>query len=366
MGGKHLMITGIALLLCLFSATGQEEHPTADSLPPRLLVGIKESPPFVFQDEAGKWRGISIWLWEQLAGEMGYQYKYEERTLEGLLTGLEQDSLSLCVNPLTVTSGRIERIGFTQPFFVSSSAIATARQGGITSFLAFVRQFFSINFMRAVLLLFVVIFAFGFAAWLFERHKNPEEFPGGWRGLWEGIWWSAVTMTTVGYGDKSPKSTGGRIIGLVWMFTAIIIISGFTASITSSLTINQLGSGIEDLSELREAEVGTVEASASESFLRNNYIRPATFPTLEVGLEGIRQEEVEAFVYDEPILRYAILRDSLEEAIEVLPFRFNTQYYSFGLPKDSPLAEEINPALLRIIESNQWKVVLGEYELREL
>lgn len=356
-----------AFALCLLAsscfAAGQEAgEPVA---PDTLAVGVKESPPFIYRDEAGELRGISIWLWEQLAEELGYAFQYREMSLEEILSSLERGSIHLSINPLTVTSSRIERIGFTQPFFVSNSAVAAPKASELSTGLAFLRKFFSLNFLKAVLLLFLVIFAFGFVAWLFERQKNPEEFPGGWRGLWEGIWWSAVTMTTVGYGDKSPKSTGGRIIGLIWMFTAIIIISGFTASITSSLTVNQLGGSISSLGELRELKVGSVAASASESFLRNNFVNTGAYTNLESGLVSLYEQEVEAFVYDEPILRYAILRDSLEEAVEVLPFRFNPQYYSFGLQKGSPLAKELNPPLLRITESNQWKVILGEYELRE-
>ncbi|MGO2102628.1 MAG: ion channel [Psychroflexus halocasei] len=44
-------------------------------------------------------------------------------------------------------------------------------------------------------------------------------------------------MTTVGYGDKSPLSLGGRIVGLIWMFMAVIILSSLTAGIASALTV---------------------------------------------------------------------------------------------------------------------------------
>jgi len=49
-----------------------------------------------------------------------------------------------------------------------------------------------------------------------------------------------VTMTTVGYGDKSPKTLGGRMVALVWMIFSIIFIASFTANITTSLTLSEL------------------------------------------------------------------------------------------------------------------------------
>jgi Ion channel/ATP dependent DNA ligase domain len=36
--------------------------------------------------------------------------------------------------------------------------------------------------------------------------------------LLAGVWWALVTVTTVGFGDISPKQTGGRIIGMILMF----------------------------------------------------------------------------------------------------------------------------------------------------
>ena len=38
------------------------------------------------------------------------------------------------------------------------------------------------------------------------------------------------------YGDKSPKSGGGRLVGLLWLFMSAALMSGFTAMLTSSLS----------------------------------------------------------------------------------------------------------------------------------
>ena len=110
-----------------------------------------------------------------------------------------------------------------------------------------------------MLALGLVLLIVGVLIWLFERRRNPEQFGGSVsEGIGNGFWWSAVTMTTVGYGDKAPVSTAGRALGLVWMFVSIITISGFTAAIASSVTVNKLQTRINGVADLPRVNVGSV------------------------------------------------------------------------------------------------------------
>lgn len=45
------------------------------------------------------------------------------------------------------------------------------------------------------------------------------------RSIPEGIWWSLITMTTVGYGDKIPVSFGGKIAGSCCAMMGILCMS---------------------------------------------------------------------------------------------------------------------------------------------
>lgn len=51
------------------------------------------------------------------------------------------------------------------------------------------------------------------------------------RSLPDALWWAIVTVTTVGFGDISPESLGGRLIGVVLMFFGIGVLGMFTATI---------------------------------------------------------------------------------------------------------------------------------------
>lgn len=329
-----------------------------------LVIGIKNTPPFIISENKN-YTGISIMLWDNIASELDLDYSYKEyNTLEALLTALNQGEIDLSINPLTVTSKRIATLDFTQPFFITNLAMATTKEGQ-NKWLTFLKNFFSFQFLKVVILLLVVLMIFGILVWLFERKKNEEQFGGGWKGVWSGLWWSAVTMTTVGYGDKAPSTTGGRIVALVWMFTAIIIISGFTASIASALTVSSLEVSIKGPKDLKNFEVATVEASTGESFLERSNIQHQSVTSLNEALEMLNNGEIEVVVYDEPLLRYMLNNKKYSKNLMILEPTFATQYYSFALSDGNELIEDINPVLLQEINQPSWKIILKQYELSD-
>ena len=48
------------------------------------------------------------------------------------------------------------------------------------------------------------------------------------------MWWSLQTVTTVGYGDVTPKDTAGKVVGAVVMLEGIAFLAIITAAITSA------------------------------------------------------------------------------------------------------------------------------------
>ena len=52
--------------------------------------------------------------------------------------------------------------------------------------------------------------------------------------IWAGMWWAIQTVTTVGYGDVTPRATSGRIVATFVMLEGIAFLAIVTASITST------------------------------------------------------------------------------------------------------------------------------------
>ncbi|MGC9328356.1 MAG: transporter substrate-binding domain-containing protein, partial [Candidatus Hinthialibacter sp.] len=88
------------------------------------------------------------------------------------------------------------------------------------------------------------------------------------------------------------------------MFASIIIISGITAAITSALTVNELQSSIQGPEDLAHVRVATVEGSTSEDYLNRRRIRTRFYASPLEALEDVAAGNVEAVVYDAPILYY--------------------------------------------------------------
>ncbi|XP_028394000.1 uncharacterized protein LOC114518237 isoform X2 [Dendronephthya gigantea] len=81
----------------------------------------------------------------------------------------------------------------------------------------------------------------GLLGWLLDHSSNPSQFSTWfYKGAWEGFWWAMVTITTVGYGDKVPVAFFSRVLTILWLFCGAIILSLFTANVTSVLTSNQM------------------------------------------------------------------------------------------------------------------------------
>ena len=207
-----------------------------------LRVGIHEDPPFVFRNSEG-FSGVSIDLWERMASEMDVTFSYVEVSDEvGIIRMLDYGELDLAINPLNNSPSRIDKFQVSLPFYISSIGIATTSSSK-SQFQIFINNFFSKDFLKVILLLVCILLVFGTLLWFVERRKNKYQFRPGLKGLFDGLWWAAVTMTTVGYGDKAPKTHMGKTIAIVWMFTAIIIISEFYGYYCLYFNSKYLGGG---------------------------------------------------------------------------------------------------------------------------
>ncbi|MBT8237205.1 MAG: transporter substrate-binding domain-containing protein [Croceitalea sp.] len=332
-----------------------------------LVVAYAPAPPFIVQED-GLLEGINIWLWNRVAQDLDFEYQLVQMPFSAMLDSLRSGRIDVCINPLTISGSRSKEMEFTHSFFASHSTIAVAQESSMQKIKLFFSSFFHVNFLRGFLLLLVILLFFGSLTWFFERKANPEHFRQGHKGIWDGLWWSMVTLSTVGYGDKAPKTRMGKIAAIGLMLSGLLFVSGLTASIASSLTVNQLNNESSDFNAFKERKVGTVQSSEASDFLRTHFFKKVTeYPSVPPGLNDLKKRKIDAFIYDEPILQYRIKKDSTLTDLEVLPIKFDVQFYAFGIKKDNvELEQMISQRILEIMETQEWQVVLSEFGLSEL
>ncbi len=88
--------------------------------------------------------------------------------------------------------------------------------------------------------------------------------------LGNSFWFTVGTLMQQG-SDLNPKAASTRIIGGIWWFFTLIIISSYTANLAAFLTVERMASPIEsaqDLAEQREISFGTLESGSTMTFFR--------------------------------------------------------------------------------------------------
>jgi voltage-gated potassium channel len=85
-----------------------------------------------------------------------------------------------------------------------------------------------------------LIFIGSIVSYLFESHAEGGQI----KNLFDGLYWTIVTLSTVGYGDIAPHSTGGRMVAIVLIFGGIGVLSFFTSIMVSGFS--------EEIKHLRE------------------------------------------------------------------------------------------------------------------
>jgi ABC-type amino acid transport substrate-binding protein len=351
------MIGLLVFLICPASSYSQSEVKA-----PRVLqVGVIAASPLYMKTPDGRWEGFSAELWQLVAQQLNLPFEFREfSSLESLIGAIEKREID--VFPSLPVGERFESImDFSQSYLKSGLSIAVPAEGAEYRWLRIFEGIFSKHILKAIGLLVFLSMAAGILVWLFERRKNDEMFGDGTAGgIGHGFWWAVVTMTTVGYGDKAPRTAGGRIVALIWMLFSIIFIASFTANITTSLTIDELRGKVHGLNDLYNARVGSVSQSEGFDFLTKQGIAVIPFEDMQEGLAAVANRKIDAFVLNEQVLTYQARKD-FPGRVQVLPAIYDEYFVSVALQQNSPLRKPINKALLSLMKTRNWTELRNRY-----
>ncbi|MBG80879.1 MAG: hypothetical protein CMJ39_09255 [Phycisphaerae bacterium] len=353
------MIRYLFLILILAFGSSTATADQAKSEAPHLNVGLFVSPPFVMKAADG-YTGLSIDLWELMARDLGWTFTYVEYPLDELLDNVEQGKVDIAVGPISRTVERERRMDFT-PTYLNSGLAMASRAKPVRTFLDVLAHLGDQAFLQLTLSLIVICLVFGLLMWWAERHRNKDHFGGQMvHGFGSGFWWSMVTMSTVGYGDKAPRTTMGRAVGLIWIFLSIVLLAAFTGTIASSMTVGRMGTELTSVHALRHKVVGVVKGSEANHWLSTSHIPVQSYESVQEGLNAVLSHDIDIFVGDRPSILWQMAQQD-EAGKIIVQDNIHPERLAFAVPESSPYHEQIDIAMLKEFKSRMWADIESEF-----
>jgi polar amino acid transport system substrate-binding protein len=340
-------------------ADGVEEHETGP-----LRIAVYDVPPYGYVDTDGSISGVSVDLWRRVAERMEREFKLiPVSDMESILGGLEQGRFDAAIGAITITPEREERVDFSYPAHRSGVAVALRKESGpLFVLMSYGAAVFELGFLILAMLAMLVLI--GIAMWFVERpvRSGVHGSESSVVTLRDGLYWAVVTMTTVGYGDKTPKTTIGRAVAILWMLGSVVLVSLLSTSLVSRLTADRVETRDAAASiDLNGKKLAAVAQSSGAEYLDELHLRYAKFKDLPEALDALASGQSNAVVNSVGALQYFISK-RYAKALELPQGLLAPAYMAIALPQHSPLKRPIDRALIRI--TTEWRALEERYFAR--
>ncbi|XP_061440405.1 glutamate receptor 2 isoform X3 [Rhineura floridana] len=377
-----------------------------------IVTTILESPyvmmkkNFELLDGNDRYEGYCVDLAAEIAKHCGFKYKLtivgdgkygardaETKIWNGMVGELVYGKADIAIAPLTITLVREEVIDFSKPFMSLGISIMIKKpqksKPGVFSFLDPLAYEIWMCIVFAYIGVSVVLFLvsrFSPYEWHTEEFEDGRETQSNEStnefGIFNSLWFSLGAFMQQGC-DISPRSLSGRIVGGVWWFFTLIIISSYTANLAAFLTVERMVSPIEsaeDLSKQTEIAYGTLDSGSTKEFFRRSKIQvfdkmwtymksaePSVFVrTTAEGVARVRKSKGKyAYLLESTMNEYIEQRKPCDTM--KVGGNLDSKGYGIATPKGSTLRNAVNLAVLKLNEQglldklkNKWWYDKGE------
>lgn len=346
---KHV-IRIFATLFMLFgpvSAYGQD-----------LRIMTVTRVPFSME-ENGEQSGFSMDLWHALAEDLGWSSYTISRvdSFSEMLGAIEKGEADAAVANISITANRELVMDFSQPIFEAGLQIMTHADGGQVSMWSAI---LSRDMLLAIAGAFALLFGGGMLMWYFEKHHQDYFNMPARKAMFPAFWWALNLVVNGGFEERQPRSPLGRVFGVFLVISSLFLVSVFVAQITAALTVEAIQSNVVGIGDLYGKTVGTVENSTAADFLERRDLRYTGFANPTEVIEAFENDDVDAVVFDAPILAYYVTHEGKNKARLVGPI-FLPENYGIALPTSSPYADQINHSLLKLREDGTYDTIYRKW-----
>jgi polar amino acid transport system substrate-binding protein len=343
-------VAGVLAVVLAATAVFAVAAPTsAQSVPSdgeAMVIATKPLEPFVRRDEAGKYTGFSVDLWDEIADRNGWRYEWQwHETVKDVLASVEAEKADAGIAGITITKAREQTLDFSHAMFNSGLQVAVTKSKG-EGLLASIGNIFASRLFKLLGILAVCMVVAGNVLWLTKFRRRPETRKY-LDGVSAGVWFAGKTLGSADFGDEEPRRPLGRMLALGWMFAGIIFIQYFTALTTSQLTAERLESSIRGVQDLPGKEIVTVAGTTADTWLKEQGLPHRTVTKIEEAYPLLLDGRVDAIVYDSPVLLRWVATAGQGRAL-IAGSIFKPEQYGIAMPQGSALREKVNGTLLEM------------------
>uniref|UniRef100_A0A8C1Y5F6 Glutamate receptor n=1 Tax=Cyprinus carpio TaxID=7962 RepID=A0A8C1Y5F6_CYPCA len=354
--------------------------------------GMEKENPYVMYKKSDKplygndrFEGYCLDLLKELSNILGFSYevklvsdgKYGAQNDKGEWNGMVRELIDhvadLAVAPLTITYVREKVIDFSKPFMTLGISILYHKPNGtnpgVFSFLNPLSPDIWMYVLLACLGVSCVLFViarFTPYEWYNPHPCNPDsDVVENNFTLINSVWFGVGALMQQG-SELMPKALSTRIVGGIWWFFTLIIISSYTANLAAFLTVERMDSPIDsadDLAKQTKIEYGAVRDGSTMTFFKKSKI--STYEKMwafmssrkNTALVKNNREGIQRVLTTD----YALLMEST--SIEYISQRncnltqigglIDSKGYGVGTPIGSPYRDKVTIAILQLQEEGK-------------
>ncbi|KAF8766864.1 Glutamate receptor ionotropic like protein [Argiope bruennichi] len=313
--------------------------------------------------------GISIALLLALSRDLGFEFDLylvadgffgtmRGKEWNGITADLVSGAAHMTFAAFSMTSARQQVIDFSVPYFHSGVSCLTSSQYRVVPLSAFLVPF-SIQLWVAIFCgltatavaaaVYEWLSPFGLNPWGRQRTKNFSLASALW------VMWSLLFSHLVAF--KAPKSWPNKVLINIWGCFSVIFLASYTANIAALFAGLFFHLRVDDFhdAQLLNLRTGTARGSAAEFYVHKEnpelyqHIQRYGVDTLEMGLQELRNKELDMLIGDTAVLNYFRGNDP-GCSLHLLADSIFDDAYAVGVQKDFPLTEAISEMLLKYSE----------------
>lgn len=343
------------------SAGAQANGNDATTSKGELRVITRVISPFVLK-EGDSYKGFSVELWAAIAKELDRPFHFvEKNNIKEILASIAASEGDVAIAAISITAEREQKFDFSQPMFESGLQILTRNDAGNTP--SFFQQFWplitsnSTLFVLGLLAALIVIPAH--IGWWVERNKENHLFPATYfPGIFHAMYWA--TGAAAGQQPDPMYSGLGRVLATFLVLGSLFFTSYFTATITTSLTVQQLKSDINGPEDLANRKVGATNGSTAEAFGKVIRANVVGFDKIDDALSALEGKQVDAVIFDAPVLMYYAATKG-QGKVRLVGGLLKKENYGILFPQSSNLRKPVNEALLKLRENGTYDALYSKW-----